>query len=209
MTPAMRIRIGSAVLALSLVAACGLRTPVRPPEDTAPVIPGTPTVTREANATVVRWRRAVRSADDMRLDDLASFVVERKKAGSDAWEPATTIDVIDQEKIRRRNSFAWRDTDASAADASYRVIAVAADGQQGPPNEAVAAAEPVAGAADADSGNASASEAAADAGGGEAAGDASMDAPSSGSVSGSTSEKPGEESPAQKPAGDPVPAPMP
>jgi hypothetical protein len=128
------------VLALSIAAvACGLRTPVRPPEDTAPVIPGTPTVTREADVTIVRWKRAVRSADDMRLDDLTAFVVERKKSGSDAWEPVATIDVVDQEKIRRRNSFSWRDTDASAGDASYRVIAVTADGQQGPANEATLA----------------------------------------------------------------------
>jgi predicted small lipoprotein YifL len=127
-------------LALSIaVAACGLRTPVRPPEDTAPVIPGTPTVTREADVTVVRWKRAVRSADDMRLDDLTSFVVERRKSGTDAWEPVGTIDVVDQEKIRRRSSFSWRDADASAGEASYRVIAVTADGQQGPPNEAVVA----------------------------------------------------------------------
>jgi predicted small lipoprotein YifL len=135
-------------LALSMaVAACGLRTPVRPPEDTAPVIPGTPTVTREADVTIVRWKRAVRSADDMRLDDLTAFVVERKKSGSDTWEPVATIDVVDQEKIRRRGSFSWRDADASARDASYRVIAVTADGQQGPANEAVAPTEPLAPAA--------------------------------------------------------------
>lgn len=139
MTLAKRSRVGALLVAITVVvAACGLRTPVRPPEDTAPVIPGTPTVAREADSTVVRWKRAIRSADDMRLDDLASFVVERRSSESDAWTPVGTIDVVDQEKIRRRNSFAWRDTDASAAGASYRVIAVTADGQQGPPNEAVA-----------------------------------------------------------------------
>jgi predicted small lipoprotein YifL len=135
----MRRSLAVALVLSIAVAACGLRTPVRPPEDTAPVIPGTPTVTREADFTVVRWKRAVRSADDLRLDDLASFVVERKKSGTDAWEPVGTIDVVDQEKIRRRTSFSWRDADASASDASYRVIAVTADGQQGPPNEAVVA----------------------------------------------------------------------
>jgi predicted small lipoprotein YifL len=142
-TPPIRSRLGVLLVATTLVvAACGLRTPVRPPEDTAPVIPGTPTVTREADSTVVRWKRATRSADDMRLEDLASFVVERRSSTSDGWTPVGTIDVVDQEKIRRRDNFAWRDTDASAAGASYRVIAVTADGQQGPPNEAVA--DPVA-----------------------------------------------------------------
>jgi predicted small lipoprotein YifL len=141
MTTALRTRAVLVALCL-VVTACGLRTPVRPPEETAPVIPGTPTVTREAEATVVRWKRAIRSADDMRLDDLASFVIERRSSLSDAWTPVGTIDVVDQEKIRRRGSFAWRDTDASAANASYRVIAVTADGQQGPPNEAVAGDPP-------------------------------------------------------------------
>jgi hypothetical protein len=128
----------AAAIAITLgSAACGLRTPVRPPEDTAPIVPGTPTATREADVTVVRWKRAVRSADGARLEDLVAFAVERKKAGEETWERVATIDVVDQEKIRRRGSFNWRDADASAAAASYRVIAVTAEGQEGPPNDAV------------------------------------------------------------------------
>jgi hypothetical protein len=189
-TRGTRRRLGAIVAALCLAAACGLRTPVRPPEDTAPVVPGAPTVAREADATLVRWKRAVRSADGMSLDDLAAFVVERKKSGADTWEAVATIDVVDQEKIRRRKSFHWRDSDPAAADSSYRVIAVTADGQQGPPNEAVPA--PVAGAAAAkpDSDEAPA---------------ASESEPSDEAPAANASESEPDEAPAEKPASDPPP----
>ncbi|MFN2424951.1 MAG: hypothetical protein ABR587_00740, partial [Candidatus Binatia bacterium] len=87
-----------ALLVAATIAACGLRTPVRPPEDTAPIIPGTATVTREDDALVVQWKRAERSADGMKLDDLAAFVVERRRDGEDAWQKVATVNVVDQEK---------------------------------------------------------------------------------------------------------------
>lgn len=120
------------LVATALTASCGLRTPVRPVEDTAPVIPGVVQATREDGVVAVRWNRAERSADGQGLDDLAAFVVERKREGSDTWERVATIDVVDQEKIRRRREFTWRDDDAGGAPASYRVRAVCADGQEGP-----------------------------------------------------------------------------
>lgn len=133
---ARRRRSIAAILALTVgLAACGLRTPVRPPEDTAPVIPGEVTVERDKGAAVLRWRRADRSADGQRLDDLAAFVIERRTDGGDAWQAVATIDVVDQEKIRRKRHFSWRD-EAPIEGASYRVLAVCADGQQGPPAEA-------------------------------------------------------------------------
>lgn len=141
----IRGRLRTAVLAVALAgvaAACGLRTPVRPPEDTAPVIPGEVTTRRDDSVTIVRWKRAERSADGLPLDDLAAFVVERKRAGDEAWQRVATIDVVDQEKIRRREDYSWRDPEPSAG-AEYRVFAVNADGQEGPPTEPVAASEPV------------------------------------------------------------------
>lgn len=141
-----RLRALAVVLALAgTIAACGLRTPVRPPERTAPIIPGEVTAIRDADATVVRWKRAEKSADGQDLHDLTAFVVERKRDGEETWERVATIDVVDQEKIRRRREFSWRDADATdatdATDASYRVLAVCSDGQEGPPNEAVASTD--------------------------------------------------------------------
>lgn len=143
-------RLRSAVVAVALAsvaAACGLRTPVRPPEDTAPVIPGEVTARPDDGVTVVRWKRAEHSADGLPLDDLAAFVVERRLPGEETWQRVATIDVVDQEKIRRRQHYSWRDPEP-AAGAAYRVLAVTADGQEGPPADAVVAAES-AGTADA------------------------------------------------------------
>jgi len=126
--------VAAALALASTMAACGLRTAVRPPEDTAPVIPGVVTATRDGGVTVVRWKRAERSTDGERLWDLTAFVVERKRDGEDLWQRVATIDVVDQEKIRRRGDFSWRDD--QTGNASYRVLAVCADGQEGPPTDA-------------------------------------------------------------------------
>lgn len=119
------------LVATALTASCGLRTPVRPVEDTAPVIPGVVQATRKDGVVAVHWNRAERSADGKRLDDLAAFVVERKREGDDTWERVATIDVVDQEKIRRRRDFTWSDAEAGAVPVFYRVRAVCADGQEG------------------------------------------------------------------------------
>ena len=127
---------------LAVVSSCGLRTPVRPPEDTAPIVPGVPTATREDGIVVVRWKRADHSADGGRLDDLAAFVVERQRGSEDIWERVATVDVLDQEKIRRRHEFSFRDAEAGEGAVSYRVHAVCADGQEGPPTPAATATAP-------------------------------------------------------------------
>ena len=137
---ALRAALAAAV-AVALAAGCGLRTPVRPPEDTAPVVPGQVTIQRDDSAVLVRWKRAEKSVDGVRLDDLTAFAVERRRSGEEFWQRVAKIDVVDQEKIRRRKDFSWRDEDAGEADASYRVIAICADGQEGPAAEASAAVE--------------------------------------------------------------------
>jgi predicted small lipoprotein YifL len=128
---ALHVLVAAFALSFAL-AGCGLRTPVRPPEDTAPVIPGAATAIREDDGVLVRWKRAERSADGMPLEDLAAFVVERRLAGEEEWKRVATVDVIDQEKIRRRKDFSWRDSDPAAGTGEYRVRAVNADGQEGP-----------------------------------------------------------------------------
>jgi hypothetical protein len=126
-------------------AACGLRTPVRPPDETAPIIPGVVEAVRDGTVVVVRWNRAEHSADGHKLDDLAAFVVERKRGdqeqGEDLWERIARVDVADQEKYRRRHDFSWRDTTAGDGPVSYRVLAVDDDGQEGPATAAASATE--------------------------------------------------------------------
>lgn len=146
-----RLHALAVVLAIAgTLAACGLRTSVRPPEHTAPIVPGTVTATRDGTVTVVHWKRAERSADGQRLEDLTAFVVERKRQGEESWQRVATIDVVDQEKIRRRHDFSWRDSEGGSTGASYRVLAVCSDGQEGPPTEpAIATDKPAPAAAEA------------------------------------------------------------
>lgn len=123
-------------LSVSLVAvACGLRTAPRPAEDTAPVIDGAVQATVKGPAVIVRWARAEHSADGRKLYDLSAFVVERSRDGG-SFEPVATIDVVDQEKIRRRSKFEYRDDSPGTGALAYRVRAVCADGQEGPPTPA-------------------------------------------------------------------------
>jgi hypothetical protein len=137
------VALAFATLAMS-GSACGYRTAVRPPEDTAPVIPGTAEAVRDNGAVVVRWHRAERSADGLRVDDLAAFVVERQRAGEESWERIAMVDVADQDRIRKRRNFSFRDTVAGPQPVSYRVLAVTAEGQEGPPTPAALATEPAA-----------------------------------------------------------------
>ena len=97
------------------------------------MIPGIVRVERDADVAVIRWKRAEHSADGTKLYDLAAFVVERRREGEDAWERIATVDVADQDKIRRRHDFSWRDTTAGGGPVAYRVIAVDEDGEEGPP----------------------------------------------------------------------------
>lgn len=136
-----RAALVAAAIAL-LMSACGLRTAVRPPEDTAPVITGAVTSRRDGSAVVVHWNRAERSVDGARLDDLAAFAVERRRSGDGSWQRIAKIDVVDQEKIRRRRDFSYRDEEAGDAGADYRVIAICADNQEGPPADATETVEP-------------------------------------------------------------------
>lgn len=124
----------------AFVAACGLRTPVRPPEATAPVIPGEVSAERTGGAVVVRWNRAKDSADGERLGDLAAFAVERRRVGEEVWQRVAKIDVDDMEKVRRRKDFSWRDEQAGEPAPAYRVIAICADGQEGPAADATSVA---------------------------------------------------------------------
>jgi len=131
-TGALLLLVALSAASLGGLSGCGVRSAPRPPEDTAPIITGELEVRRDDGAVVLRWNRAERSADGRRLDDLAAFVVERRRDGEDAWEKLGAVDVLDQEKIRRRRNFSWRDDTPGSSAAFYRVRAVCTDGQEGP-----------------------------------------------------------------------------
>ena len=125
-----RAVVAGALGAAILFAACGVKTDPRPPQDTAAVIPATPTVTATDAGPEIAWPRAARSADGRSLYDLAGFVVERiDRAG--AVSTVTTVDVEDTDRIRKQKRFAVVDAAAPSSITHYRVRAFTADGQQG------------------------------------------------------------------------------
>ncbi|HYB98889.1 MAG TPA: hypothetical protein VEC57_07095 [Candidatus Limnocylindrales bacterium] len=137
-------RFALTAAALMLVCACGLRTAPRPPEDTAPVMEGQVTAQASDGKVELTWKRADRSADGRRLEDLAAFVVERAEQPGE-FAPVARVDVVDQERFRRRTRFRHvDDPPAGAATVWYRVRAVTADGQEGPPSAPAAISPPAA-----------------------------------------------------------------
>lgn len=116
-----------------LLGACGLKTAPRPPEATAPVVPGDLNVKTSKDGVRVVWDRAQYSADGQPLDDLSTFVVERRDPASEKWSPVASIDVTDNTRLRKAEKFSWIDREAPQSGASYRVHAVNADGQAGAP----------------------------------------------------------------------------
>ncbi len=127
------------VLALAAVVAapgCGYRTAPRPPEHTAPLVAGRPEATASEGQVNLVWDRATTSVDGMELYDLAAFLVERR-TGEEGYRTVAEISVTDQERIRQQARFRASDTDPPAGRVAYRVRAVNADGQLGPPSAAV------------------------------------------------------------------------
>ncbi len=123
------------ILAALAMPACGLKTPPRPLEATAPVMEEAPRVTVSDDGMVsVRWRRPERSHDGVRLYDLAGFSVERDTGTG--FNEVARVTVDDNERIRPQRSFEAADPSAPPGPSSYRVRALLADGQWGSPGPA-------------------------------------------------------------------------
>jgi len=127
----MRLR-AIAIVAVAL-AACGVRTDPRPPEDTMAQQPAGFLVTIEKGEVRLVWERPTESEDGHTLDDLVGFRIERAVDGA-PFEQLSEIPVGDRERVRTQRRFKWRDLTPVAGHASYRVRAYAADGQAGTPS---------------------------------------------------------------------------
>jgi len=115
---------------------CGVRTPPRPPEDTAIEV-ASPKASRRDDGTVkLSWARPKHSADGHKLVDLAGFVVERRTLGTPFVEIAV-VPVTDNERVRPQQTFTFADTPPPAKSVFYRVHAFDLAGQHGPPSPAV------------------------------------------------------------------------
>jgi hypothetical protein len=119
--------------AVLLLGACGVRTPPRPPENTAPLMTGQALATRNGDGSVtLSWKRPATSVDGTRLDDLAGFEIERLSANGE-WEVITTLAVTDAKRINPRSNWSHTDTTAPPGIPDFRVTPFLEDGQRGSP----------------------------------------------------------------------------
>jgi hypothetical protein len=112
------------------VAACGVRSLPRPPEDTAPRAPDTPKVRVTDESVRLRWERPSRAVDGEPLYDLAGFIVERRVGGAEFTEIHQMV-VDDNERIRPQQNFTFDDESPPPGRLFYRVRAFTLDGQRG------------------------------------------------------------------------------
>jgi hypothetical protein len=131
MTSAVRAPLlAAAVLAL---AACGIRTDPRPPEDTMARAPTHLSAVREGSKVIVEWRSPGESVDGERLFDLARFVVERRGATERFAEIGETA-ADTTHRLRPIRQYAYTDETPIGDYAEYRVVPYTADGQRGVPS---------------------------------------------------------------------------
>lgn len=132
MTRALRAPLlAAAVLTL---AACGIRTDPRPPEDTMARAPTKLTAVRAGATVVVEWRSPGESVDGKRLSDLARFVVERR-VGNEPFATVGETAADTTHRLRPVRQYTYVDEAPLGDDAEYRVVAFTADGQRGVPSE--------------------------------------------------------------------------
>jgi hypothetical protein len=111
--------------------ACGVRTAPRPPEDTQARSPGSFVAKRVEEGVRLDWTRPTKSIDDMRITDLAGFLIERESPAIKEFEVIADIPVEDTYRIRPQREFSFLDSNPPAGPLRYRVRAYAEDSQIG------------------------------------------------------------------------------
>ncbi|MCS6924805.1 MAG: fibronectin type III domain-containing protein [Candidatus Binatia bacterium] len=134
-------RIACLVLLL-LLAACGRKTAVRPPELVAPEPVRNLTLAVEDNAIQLRWERPQRYMDGSEMDDLGGFIVLRAvQGGGEAPAPFTQIAVVpveDRDRFRQAKRFSYTDAQLTPGTLyRYRVQAFTLDGHYSRPSNTV------------------------------------------------------------------------
>jgi predicted small lipoprotein YifL len=129
--------------ALLALAACGIRTDPRPPEDTMARAATKLTAVRKGTTVVVEWRSPGESVDGKRLIDLAHFVVERR-AGDEPFATVGETAADTTHRLRPIRQYTYVDQAPLGDDAEYRVVSYTADGQRGVPSEPARVTTPAA-----------------------------------------------------------------
>lgn len=117
-----------------LAAACGVRTPPRPPEDTQPRVATDVDAKRDGENVHLQWERPSESVDGHRLADLTGFLVERR-TGDGAFTIIANVPADTEHRLRPRKHYDYTDTAPPPAPIEYRVVSYASDGQRSAPSK--------------------------------------------------------------------------
>ena len=130
---ALALGLISSASLVGTVAACGIRTPPRPPEDTMPHAATDLSAKRDGTTVKLDWSRPDKSMDGQRLADLTGFLIERR-AGTDAFTIIADLPADAQHRIRKIQRYSYVDEAPPPGAIEYRVVCYASDGQRGPPS---------------------------------------------------------------------------
>jgi hypothetical protein len=121
-------RVAAAALALAVLAHCGRKTDVRPPELVAPEVVEGLRTQNVAEGVRVSWRRPTRYVDGSTMTDLGGFRIERSRDG-EAFGLWREEPVNDRERFRKTRRFRVVDTGVETGrEYRYRVRAFTLDG---------------------------------------------------------------------------------
>lgn len=136
------LSVSISIFFASVFAACGRKTPVRPPELVAPEPIGDLTLEAADKGIRLHWGRPQKYVDGSNMDDLGGFVVLRAtqngqgKAG--AFSQVATIPVEDRDRFRKAKRFSYTDEQPTAGTLyRYRVQAFTLDGYYSSPSNTV------------------------------------------------------------------------
>lgn len=126
----------SVSISVPLLAGCGKKTIVRPPELVAPEAINDLALEVKGQGVVLRWGRTQETVGGDDLADLGGFVILRavqddQGKGGDFIRLAT-LPVTDRERFRKNKKFSYTDEQLTVGTLyRYRVLAVTLDGYQG------------------------------------------------------------------------------
>ena len=131
--------VARGIVALALVmAACGTRSRVLPPELVQPEPPTALIAGSNVDGVKLTWHRPTQYSGGQHMRDLGGFDVERAVGDSYDYAKVETVLLDDQTRFRQEKLMQWTDTAVEVGQTyRYRVIAFTTDGYRSVPSAPV------------------------------------------------------------------------
>jgi hypothetical protein len=130
------------LLSISILPACGRKTPILPPELAAPESIGDLTLAVDNKGITLQWDRPQEDAGGKTMQDLGGFVVLRAtqadQGQASEFTKIATIEIEDRERFQKTKKFTYTDAQLTAGTLyRYRVQAFTLDGYYSSPSNTV------------------------------------------------------------------------